>query len=111
MRFWDTSAIVPLIVEEPMSEAMKASLGENREITVWWATWVECVAALARRSREGDGENSAAERSRAKLKTLADGWVEIQPTPKLRSLAGRPTLCNLPRPSDGATASRRGEVS
>lgn len=89
MRFWDASAVVPLIVEEPMSEGMGALLREDREISVWWVTWAECVSALSRRSREGDIEPPAAERSRAKLEALSERWIEIQPTTKLRSLAGR----------------------
>lgn len=89
MRFWDTSAIVPLIIEEPMSEPMKALLSGDPEVAVWWATWVECVSAMSRKSRAGEAESAAAERSRRKLNILAEGWVEIQPTPRLRSLAGR----------------------
>lgn len=87
MKFWDTSTVVPLIVEEPMSGPMKALLRGDSEIAVWWATWVECVSAMSRKSRESGDE--AVERSREKLRMLAEGWVEIQPTPRLRSLAGR----------------------
>jgi predicted nucleic acid-binding protein len=80
---------VPLIVEEPMSEAMNALLRDDREIAAWWATWAECVSALSRRLREGDIGSPAGERSRAKLKTLSDEWIEIQPTMELRSLSGQ----------------------
>lgn len=89
MRFWDASAVVPLIVEEPMSEDLRTLLEGDRGISVWWATWAECVSALSRRLREGDIEPPAGERSRAKLKVLSGEWIEIQPTTRLRSLAGR----------------------
>lgn len=89
MRFWDTSAVVPLLVEEPMSGSLKTLLKEDPEIVVWWATWVECVSALSRHLREEEAESAAGERSRTKLKILAEGWVGIQPTPQLRTLAGR----------------------
>ncbi|MBA2691853.1 MAG: type II toxin-antitoxin system VapC family toxin [Rubrobacter sp.] len=88
LRFWDASAVAPLIMEEPTSEVMNTLLREDREIAVWWATWVECVSALSRRIREGDIGSSEGDKSRSKLTTLSGGWVEIQPTLELRSLSG-----------------------
>lgn len=88
MRFWDASAVVPLVIEEPMSEAMKALLSGDPDIAAWWATWVECSSAIYRRSRTSP-EGARAERSREKLEMLARRWFEIQPTLELRFLAGQ----------------------
>ena len=46
MRFWDTSAIVPLCVDEPSSAMVKAIFKEGSSLVVWWATQTECVSAL-----------------------------------------------------------------
>ena len=47
MRFWDSSGIVPLLVEEASSASMRAHLRADGDLVVWWATPVECVSALA----------------------------------------------------------------
>lgn len=54
MRFWDTSALVPLIVSETQSEQMRALVFEDPHITTWAWSWVEVVSAVERRVREGD---------------------------------------------------------
>ena len=53
MRFWDSSAIIPLLIEEPASPSMVSLIGNDPEMLVWWGARVECVSALARREREG----------------------------------------------------------
>jgi predicted nucleic acid-binding protein len=55
---------------------------------VWWATSVEVQSALARLKRERlllDREYSAALK---RLSVLRKGWREIQPTSRLRDIAG-----------------------
>jgi len=53
MNFWDSSAILPLLVREENSDATRCFLEEQTEVALWWATTVECVSALARKEREG----------------------------------------------------------
>ncbi len=89
MKFWDTSAVIPLIVDELASAALKTLLREDQGIVVWWATRVECVSALVRRSREGLTGAEGEEQTRTVLRSLADNWLEVQPTVRLRSLAER----------------------
>ena len=47
MRFWDSSAILPLIVEERTSDYATRYYEANPELVVWWGTSVECASALA----------------------------------------------------------------
>lgn len=89
MKFWDTSAVIPLIINEPTSTALRTLLREDREMVVWWATRVESVSALVRRSRGGSTGAEGEERTRIVLTSLTDGWLEVQPTTRLRSLAER----------------------
>ena len=89
MIFWDSSAIVPLCVNEPSTAAVKSILADDPMAVVWWTTRTECISALARQSREG-GINLVGERqARDVLNKLAGTWIEIQPTSSLRTLAER----------------------
>jgi uncharacterized protein len=89
LKFWDTSAVIPLLVDEPASATLKSLLREDREMVVWWTTRVESISALVCRSREGLAGAEGEERPRTVLKDLAHGWLEAQPTVRLRSLAER----------------------
>jgi uncharacterized protein with PIN domain len=53
VKFWDSSAIIPLCLKEPASETVRRLLRSDEDMVVWWATRVECLSALARRRREG----------------------------------------------------------
>jgi hypothetical protein len=53
MRFWDSSAVVPLILEEAASGRVRELLGGDRDMLVWWGTPIECHSGLARRERAG----------------------------------------------------------
>ena len=69
MRFWDSSAIVPLFMQEPRSSVVDALLLSDPEITIWWATRTECLSALARAVR--DGTLRAREEAEARRRALA----------------------------------------
>jgi uncharacterized protein with PIN domain len=53
MRFWDASAIVPLLMTEPTTATMQAVAAQDPVVLVWWATEVECASAIARLERDG----------------------------------------------------------
>lgn len=89
MRFWDTSAVVPLCVSEPASQRISRILKEDESMVVWWASRVECVSALARRVREGSLAATAIRQSMIILDSLADTWSEVEPVPAVRSAAER----------------------
>jgi predicted nucleic acid-binding protein len=89
MRFWDASAIVPLLVEERRREAMLSLLAQDDVMLVWWGTPVECTSAIARREREGALTATQAVASLERLRYLKDGWHEVLPTPPLRDVAER----------------------
>ncbi len=89
MKFWDTSAIVPLCVQEPNSATVRESLIEDPSMVVWWGTRTECISALMRQVREG-GLTPTDERSaRHVLQALMQTWAEMQPSEALRSTAER----------------------
>ncbi|MBN1962875.1 MAG: type II toxin-antitoxin system VapC family toxin [Deltaproteobacteria bacterium] len=53
MRFWDTSALVPLLIKEKFTIKTKSWLHEDAAIVVWTLTPIEIISALQRRYREG----------------------------------------------------------
>jgi hypothetical protein len=53
MKFWDSSAIVPLILFEAESSWARRLLKSDPHGLVWCLSTVEVRSALARRSREG----------------------------------------------------------
>ena len=89
MRFWDASAIVPLLFAEPEREALLGALERDAEMLVWWATPVECASAIARREREGVLELAQASAALGRLRALAAAWHEVLPSDAVRNAAQR----------------------
>jgi len=87
--FWDASAIVPLPVAEPTTRQMQALAGRDPDMLVWWGSEVECISALARLERTAalDGKGMALASDR--LKQLADGWHEVEPSEIVHGTAMR----------------------
>jgi uncharacterized protein len=77
MRFWDSSALIPLLVREKSSETMRAILVTDRHIAASVITPIEIESALWRRRHHDDldaEEHSAAEETFAEL---TRSWSEI----------------------------------
>src|SRR4030067_2290769 len=89
MKFWDSSAIIPLCLKEKASEAMKGLMKDDEDIVVWWTTRIECLSALSRRQREGALPSGNEAKARAVLSALAATWSEVQPTETVRWRAER----------------------
>lgn len=53
MKFWDASAVIPLVLSEPRSEEVRKIHSSDQEVLIWWGTPVEMVSAIARSEREG----------------------------------------------------------
>lgn len=89
MKFWDSSAIVALLVDESDQKRARAWLDQDEAMLVWWATPVECVSAIARRERDGSLDSAATRIAIARLRALSAQWHEIVPSAALRSIAER----------------------
>jgi hypothetical protein len=64
-------------------------LEEDPQIVTWWGSRVECASALNRLLREDVLSIDAFEQLLGDLETLSSGWLEIQPTQRLRQRAMR----------------------
>ena len=89
MRFWDASAIVPLLMAEPRTRSLQALARADPEMLVWWATEVECASAIARLERDGALTPVAASAAFERLTRLAGGWHEVDASDAVRETAIR----------------------
>ncbi|MBI4728708.1 MAG: type II toxin-antitoxin system VapC family toxin [Acidobacteria bacterium] len=89
MRFWDSSALLPLCLAEPASSAMLALLREDPGLVAWWGSPVECRSALARLRREGRLTAPEVGVAGEVLSRLRAAWVEVLPVELVRDHASR----------------------
>lgn len=89
MKFWDASAIVPLLADEPTRIRLLEILEDDPEILAWWGTPVEIASAIARRERDQLLDAQQAEAALAMAHQLADSWHEIVPSASVRRTAER----------------------
>lgn len=89
MRFWDSSAIAPLICGEPTRKRLAQLLEEDADIIAWWTTPVEVASAVARREREGLMSADEATAALGIARDLSHAWHEIAPSDALRRTAER----------------------
>lgn len=89
MKFWDSSALLPLLVEESDTPERAEQFHGDPDIIVWWATRVECASALARLAREGSLAEDKRKAAAANLDNLIAGWVEVSPSDRIRNRALR----------------------
>ena len=88
MRFWDTSALVPLFAYEAATATAQRLYGEQPAI-VWWGTVVECASAIARLERDGALTAAQAIDAFGRLDALAASWIEIEAGDEVRDVARR----------------------
>jgi hypothetical protein len=100
VKFWDSSAVIALCVDEPTSAAIRSVLRGDQSLAVWWSTRTECLSGLLRRSREGSISARGLADARAALAALADSWVEVLPSESVRSGAGRLLAAHVLRAAD-----------
>lgn len=89
MRFWDASALVPLIINQPATDTARRLLAEDDAIVAWWGSVVECWSAFARLRRDRVITAEEEEAARASLRELQEFWREIQPGEEVRAQAAR----------------------
>jgi predicted nucleic acid-binding protein len=98
--FWDAAAVLALLFDEPHSGAARKLLERDSAMLVWWATSVECLAAIARQERDGRCTRSEAERLRDAVSTLSASWTEVLAGEQVREHAGRLVLRHPLRAAD-----------
>jgi len=89
MIFWDSSAVMPLLVREKTTGKVQARLERDPDMLVWWATRVECASAISRLERDASMSPEGVIEAFDRLEAMADCWNEVNPTSHLRNTAQR----------------------
>lgn len=89
MNFWDSSAVLPLVLGERDSDMVRRVLARDLAVAVWWATSVECVSGLARVLREGRIREKDFQALKMRVAEFASDADEIGTSPDLRETAYR----------------------
>jgi predicted nucleic acid-binding protein len=89
VKFWDSSAVVPLLVPEPTTGSLQQIYDADPLMVAWWGTEVECTSALARRQRLGLLREEVVEEAFVRLNALRAAWHEIEPGEDVRDSAKR----------------------
>ena len=77
MRYWDASALVPLVVAEPDSELVRSWLSEDDRIVTWAWTRTEITSAIERRAREGSLSRQQRREVLRRFDAFAGRWDEV----------------------------------
>lgn len=80
MRYWDSSAIVPLLVDESTSRARRNLHAEDSAMATWWATTLECESALSRLERQSRFSPRRLQEARDRLRRLSESWNRVMPS-------------------------------
>jgi predicted nucleic acid-binding protein len=89
VRYWDSSAIIPLLIVETSSPRVRAIHAVDPAIATWWGTAVECVSALARLERDGTLTPAGLGRSIARIRRALTTWTQVEPSDDVREQAIR----------------------
>jgi predicted nucleic acid-binding protein len=87
MRFWDSSALIPLLIREDSSEQMRQLLASDHHILASAITPIEIQSSLWRRRHHQEmdaDQHTTAEQAFGKL---SESWSEIEDTPVTRQIA------------------------
>ncbi len=100
MKYWDTSAIIPLLVKERISSLVRRLFQDDARMAVWWGTELECASAFSRIEREASLPFDVLGSAFAQLKKLSASWVVVQPGDRLMETAIRLTRVHPVRAAD-----------
>lgn len=89
MKYWDSSALVALVVDEPQSAERRETIRRDPVIVTWWGSRIECASALNRLELEHRFEGDGLDRSMEQLGLLSASWLEIEPLEQVRKRAIR----------------------
>lgn len=89
MNFWDSSALVPLLVTEATSDLRRTQYDADPWAVVWFGTLVEIESSLVRRRRDGQLPADVERAAQKRLTEITKQWTEVLPTEEVRARAIR----------------------
>ena len=100
MMFWDSSAVVPLLVEEPTTPSVRKILAGTSTMIVWVLTPVEVTSALWRRLREGALDERAVVQALDGLREIELAWNAVIDVDQVEKRARRLLAVHALRSAD-----------
>lgn len=100
MKFWDTSALLPLCLKEPQTGKVQDLVQQDGDLVVWWGALIEGYSALARLRREKVLTREEELQSRQMFLRLSNQWTEVRPSNLVRDQASRVLLLHPLRAAD-----------
>lgn len=86
MRYWDSSALVALCINQPSSPAIREAFADDPRVTTWVLSDVEFRSALARLTREGAIQVSDSNTIAVRFDAL---WSEFSAVSELEAVKAR----------------------
>ena len=86
MRFWDASAVVPLLIQQESSRRMEREFASDPGLNVWCLTSVEAWSAVCRLRRQGLIDSPGMRAARSRLQGFIERWIEVD---DLQAVKGR----------------------
>ena len=87
--FWDSSALVPLLLPEARSNEMTTMMRSGPTPVFWWGTSIECKSAIYRRHRENPLPRALLGTALQRLELFLDHSDTVAATEDVRRRAGR----------------------
>ncbi len=79
MRFWDSSALVALFIEQENSKKVISLIDSEIQSVVWWISESECISAFARLEREGKINDKQFNMLIASMNDLLLSYAQVMP--------------------------------
>jgi hypothetical protein len=89
VRFWDASAILPLVVEQDTSRSCRTLRRADPAVVVWALSRVEACSAIHRLAREGLLSREQVAQALKRTRALFDRFTEVVAFDAVRERAER----------------------
>lgn len=100
MTFWDSSAIIPLLVRQPASARVDPWWERDPRLVLWTLTPVEITSALWRLVRDGSISEREAQAADLRAQQLADASRLVTDIEGVKALARRTLRLHALRAAD-----------
>lgn len=89
MKFWDSSAIVPLLVEVKETDYCLKTLSDDQEMLIWCLSGLEVMSALCRLVREESINERYFQATKRHLKDFIERAYEVKAIEQVKQRAVR----------------------
>ena len=86
MTFWDTSALLLVLAEQPGGLDVVPLMEKGSDVAVWWGTRVELVSGVCRLHREGRIDEKALSGLLSKIDAVTSEANQVEPTEQVERL-------------------------